>query len=72
MSSAPGCAPDAVTGASSAASTRSRSTSSGSASTTGPGRPDSATWNARATYSGMRRASAISAAHFASPPNIWP
>ena len=39
--------------------------SSGSASTTGPGRPAVATRQARATYSGIRRASSIRAAHLA-------
>ena len=50
------------------ASTSSRSMSSGSASTTGPGRPAVATRKARATYSGMRRASSIRAAHLAIGP----
>ena len=46
------------------------SMSSGNASTTGPRRPDVATWNARATYSGMRSALSMRAAHFASGANI--
>ena len=49
-------------------STSSRSMSSGSASTTGPGRPAVATRQARATYSGIRRASSIRAAHLAIGP----
>ncbi|KAI1690892.1 hypothetical protein DdX_22239 [Ditylenchus destructor] len=44
--------------------------SSGSAITTGPGRPLVATFHARATYSGMRRASSIRVAHLASGANI--
>jgi hypothetical protein len=40
--------------------------SSGSASTTGPGRPEVATANARAMSSGIRSASSICAAHLAS------
>ena len=49
--------------------TRSRSISSGSAITTGPGRPLHAVWKARATISGMRDGSSISVAHFAIEPN---
>ena len=48
---------------------RSRSMSSGSAITTGPGRPLQAMWKARDTISGMRAASSISVAHFAMLPN---
>ena len=51
------------------------SMSSGSASTTGPGRPCIAVWKARATYSGRRSASCTSPTHLAMPsvpgPNIW-
>ena len=47
------------------------STSSGSASTTGPGRPEIARRHSRATYSGMRSGRSIGAAHFATGPNIW-
>lgn len=51
------------------------SMSSGSASTTGPGRPCIAVWKARATYSGRRSALSTCAAHLARPsvpgPNIW-
>ena len=43
--------------------------SSGSASTTGPGRPAHAVVNARATYSGIRSARSIWATHFAICPN---
>lgn len=43
----------------------STSTSSGSASTTGPLRPDMAQWNAWLTYSGTRSARSIDATHFA-------
>ena len=42
--------------------------SSGSAKTTGPGRPDSAVFQARARYSGMRAGSLISATHLAISP----
>ena len=42
--------------------------SSGSAITTGPGRPEVATAKARVTISGMRAASSISTAHLAMPP----
>ena len=56
------------------AAVRTRSMSSGSASTTGPGRPCIAVWKARATYSGSRSASCTSATHLAKPsvpgPNI--
>ena len=44
--------------------------SSGSESTTGPGLPDIDVCTARETYSGIRSVSLISAAHFASGPNI--
>ncbi len=43
---------------------------SGSASTTGPGRPERANWNARAMYSGSRSVVSTSATHLARPPNI--
>ena len=46
------------------------SMSSGSAITTGPGRPLVATWKARETSSGMRAGSSISVAHLASGPNV--
>ena len=52
----------------SAASDSSASTSSGSARTTGPGRPESATENASAMCSGTRAALSISHAAFAMPP----
>ena len=42
--------------------------SSGSASTTGPGRPAIAVWKAWLTYSGMRSTRSICATHLA----IWP
>jgi len=44
--------------------------SSGSASTTGPGRPAHAVENARATYSGTRSTRSICATHFAIGPNM--
>ena len=44
----------------------------GSESTTGPGRPDIATWKARASSSGRRAAESTSAAHFASGANSCP
>ena len=49
-------------------STSSRSMSSGSASTTGPGRPEIATRKARATNSGKRAALSTCAAHLAIGP----
>ena len=42
--------------------------SSGSASTTGPRRPDIAVWNAWLTYSGMRSMRSIWPTHFAIGP----
>ena len=45
--------------------------SSGSAKTTGPGRPEHATLKALAIYSGIRSARSISATHFASGSNIF-
>ena len=42
--------------------------SSGSEMTTGPGRPEVASWKARATNSGMRSALSISSTHFATSP----
>ncbi len=45
---------------------RSRSMSSGKASTTGPGRPEVATWNAWLISSGMRSAMSICVTHLAS------
>ena len=42
--------------------------SSGRPSTTGPGRPEVASWKARLTNSGMRSARSISATHFATSP----
>ena len=59
-----------VIGLRSGTSTVSRSMSSGSASTTGPGRPEVATWKARPSSSGMRAASSICAAHLATLPNM--
>ena len=60
---------------STAASVTLLSMSSGSTSTTGPGRPCIAVRNARATYSGRRAGSCTSPTHFAKPsvpgPNIW-
>ena len=67
-----GAGPDAArtTGAASGASVASTSMSSGSASTTGPGRPPRAVSKARATSSGMRSARSISNTHLARRPNI--
>ena len=59
----------AAAGCDGAESTADR-TSSGSDSTTGPARPDSATRNARATYSGIRAGSSISATHLANGANM--
>ncbi len=42
--------------------------SSGSASSTGPGRPAVAVWKAWLTYSGMRSARSICATHLVSGP----
>ena len=59
-------------GGASTTSAVSTNMSSGSAITTGPGRPEVATKNAREMISGMRAASSISTAHLASPPpNTW-
>src|SRR4029453_7243279 len=44
--------------------------SSGSAITTGPGRPATARWKAWLTSSGMRAGSSICATHFESGPNM--
>ncbi len=49
--------------------TRSTCMSSGSAMTTGPGRPFMAVKNARDTNSGIRAGSSISVTHFAMVPN---
>ena len=54
----------------SAQSARSISMSSGSAITTGPGRPEVAVWNARLITSGMRAGSSISHTHLAIEPNM--
>ena len=59
----------AAYGDASATSARSTSMSSGTASTTGPGRPDVAVRKARATSSGSRSASSTCATHFVSEPN---
>ena len=48
---------------------RSISMSSGTAITTGPGRPLQAVWKAREISSGMRAGSSISVAHLAIEPN---
>ncbi len=58
-------------GFASATSDSSTSMSSGSASTTGPGRPEVATWKARETSSGIRPGSSICSTHFAIGPNMW-
>jgi hypothetical protein len=68
ISSAPGRVSTGVKGRASGASARLVSMSSGSEITTGPGRPEVATANARVTISGMRAASSISVAHLASGP----
>jgi hypothetical protein len=46
--------------------------SSGSAMTTGPGRPEVATWKARETSSGSRAGSSICTTHLAMVPNTAP
>ncbi len=63
-----GCVSTGWQGKASATTAASVSMSSGSAMTTGPGRPEVATWKARLTISGMRAGSSISVAHLASPP----
>ncbi len=68
MSAGSGAISVGATRGASATATRSLSISSGSASTTGPGRPFIATWNARDTISGMRAASSISSASLATGP----
>ena len=68
MSARPGHVSTASTRGASAASATPVSMSSGSATTTGPGRPCMATRNARATSSGTRAGSSISTAHLASVP----
>ena len=55
--------------AASGTATRSTSMSSGSAITTGPGRPLQAVWKACETSSGMRAGSSISVTHLAMEPN---
>ena len=54
------------------ASTACVSMSSGSTSTTGPGRPFMAVAKARATYSGMRRASSMRSTRLAMPLVLGP
>ena len=48
------------------------SMSSGKAITTGPGRPEQATWKARETSSGSRAGSSISTTHLAMVPKTAP
>ncbi len=69
MASGSGAASSAAKGRASGTSTCWVSMSSGSATTTGPGRPEHATRKARATSSGRRAGSSTSTAHFASVPN---
>ncbi len=69
-SAAPGAACAAAYGDASGTSAVSARTSSGSASTTGPGRPEVATRKARAVSSGMRSTWSTCATHFASGPNM--
>jgi glyoxylate carboligase len=57
-------------GAASPTSASSSWASSGSAITTGPGRPDAAVWNARAISSGIAAASSAVATSFAISPNM--
>ena len=68
MSDWPGFITTGAQGSASATSTLSVSMSSGSAMTTGPGRPCVATWKARLTISGMRSARSISTTHLAMEP----
>ena len=68
MSAGPGEVSTGSQAGASAATTRSTSMSSGSAITTGPGRPLVATWNAREISSGTRAASSISVTHLAIEP----
>ena len=69
MSVRPGQVSTGSKAGASGTATRSVSMSSGSAITTGPGRPLQAVWKARETISGMRAGSSISVAHFAIVPN---
>ena len=69
ISAAPGEVSIGRAGATSATATRSTSMSSGSAITTGPGRPLVAMWKARETISGTRAGSSISVAHLVMVPN---
>ena len=66
-----GAAEGGVQGFRSATRASSERVSSGRASTTGPGRPDMATAQARPMNSGMRSALSIWATHLAIGPNIW-
>ena len=58
-----------VNGGASSTATRSVNMSSGRLTTTGPGRPLAAVWNARDTISGTRAGSSISVAHLVIEPN---
>ena len=69
ISAAPGEVSIGRAAGASATATRSTSMSSGSAITTGPGRPLVATWKARDTTSGTRAGSSISVAHLVMVPN---
>ena len=68
MSASPGHVSTASTRGASGTVASAVSMSSGSATTTGPGRPCIATRKARATSSGTRAGSSISTAHLASVP----
>ena len=70
MSSAPGLGCTTWNAGASGASLEAASMSSGSASTTGPGRPAQAVVNARATSSGIRSTRSICATHLLKGPNI--
>ena len=70
-SAAAGAATGGVQGFRSATRACSERVSSGRASTTGPGRPDMATAQARPMNSGIRSALSIWATHLAMGPNIW-
>ena len=69
ISAAPGEVSIGVKGGASSTATRSVSMSSGKLTTTGPGRPLAAVWNARDTISGTRAGSSISVAHLVIEPN---
>ncbi len=69
ISAGPGEVSISANGGASDTAMRSVSMSSGMATTTGPGRPLAAVWNARETISGTRAGSSISVVHLVIEPN---